>query len=297
MSKIVRKQGIIYGVGINGTHVPRVLSFMRENIRKNKKGSPVLIVTPNPEQVLLASKDVLYRKILNYSDIAIPDGIGLVQAIRFLDLPTPKNIFLKAPYVFFQGVWVGLATFFNKKWLFKNFSPVKGRELFLDIMKLANKKGWKVFLFGGEQGEAQETANKLGLSLKKIKMKAMDGPKLTKKGTPFSKKEARFEKRAIATINAFSPDLLFLGFTPPKQEKWFWRNKRKLKVGAVMVLGGTFKYIAGKSKLPPSSMSSLGLEWLWRLITEPYRLGRILTAFPIFPFKVFLYKLKRQNTP
>jgi N-acetylglucosaminyldiphosphoundecaprenol N-acetyl-beta-D-mannosaminyltransferase len=58
-----------------------------------------------------------------------------------------------------------------------------------------------------------------------------------------------------------------------------------------MAVGGTFRYIAGMSKLPPKWMENFGLEWVWRLITEPKRFSRIFNAFPIFPLRIFWFKI------
>ena len=96
-------------------------------------------------------------------------------------------------------------------------------------------------------------------------------------------------------INKFMPHLLFVAFNNPKQEIWIRRNLPKLKVKGAMAVGGTFRYNAGLSELPPNWMESLGLEWAWRLITEPYRLKRIVNAVVVFPYKVFLYKVKSRK--
>jgi N-acetylglucosaminyldiphosphoundecaprenol N-acetyl-beta-D-mannosaminyltransferase len=82
-----------------------------------------------------------------------------------------------------------------------------------------------------------------------------------------------------------------VAFNNPKQEIWIYKNLKSLTVGGAMAVGGTFRYIAGLSKLPSAWMEKAGLEWLYRLITEPYRLRRVLNAFPVFPLRVFLYKV------
>ena len=290
--KTARKQAQIWQVAITSTNKKRVLAFFREKLAGTRQKAPFFVATTNPEMVMLASNDPKYARILNSADISLPDGIGLVQAVRFWELSTPRNKLLKPVTVFLQGVTVGLATIFNRAWLTQDLAPIKGREMFLDLMKLANKKKWKVFFFGGVDGEAEEAAEKLRGSLKSVEIKALDGPKLDEEGRAVGEEEKRIEKRAIATINAFHPDILFLAFTPPKQEKWFAANKKNLKVGGVMGVGGTFRYVTGRSAPPPNWMGDMGLEWIWRLVTEPRRIGRILTAFPLFPLKVFISKLK-----
>jgi len=207
------------------------------------------LVTPNPEIIEAATKDKELKKILNRADLAIPDGIGIL--------------------------------------LFSKLKVIKGRELFLDVCKLANKKEWKVFFIGGLKDEAQRTAAKLSLSLKRIKMATNPGPRLNVSGYPESRFEEEKEERLIKEINAFAPELVFVGFGAPKQEKWIARLLPELKTYGAMTVGGTFAYISGSSNLPPKILNRY-FEWLWRLITEPRRIKRIFKAVIVFPLKVLV---------
>lgn len=292
-SKKGQKDGKILGVGVNSTSMKRVLTSVRINLLKNKK---FFIITPNPEIILASYKDKQYKNILNSADISIPDGIGLAHASVFLSLKSPKSKILRLFVLPFQGLWVGISTFLSRRWLFKTLKPIKGRDLFMELVKLSNKKKWGVFFLGGLEDEAQKTKEVLGKSFKGIKMEYDKGPKLNNKGFPVSNEDRLVEKDAIERINKFSPDLLFVAFGAPKQEKWVFGNIHKLKVGGVMVVGGAFRYLTGKSILPPSTMEKYGLEWIWRLFTEPKRIKRIIKASIIFPLTVFKYKLDK-NTP
>lgn len=283
-----RKYGNILGINVNSTSKSRVLTFVRSRLAGKRK---FYIVTPNPEIVLKAVRDKRLAKIINSADLAIADGVGLTQAAKFLSMTTPKNSFLKIPFCFFQGLWVGLATFFDRQWLFKEMKPIKGREMFIELVVLANKKRWKVFLFGGEHREAQETARKLERNYKRVKIRFAAGPVFSKEGQPISVKDREGEKEVIDSINEFRPHLLFVALETPKQEKWIGKWLPKLSIGGAMVVGGTFRYIAGQAPLPPKWMEGAGLEWVWRLLTEPYRLRRILNAWPIFPLTVFWHKV------
>ncbi len=95
----------------------------------------------------------------------------------------------------------------------------------------------------------------------------------------------------LKKINAARPDLLFVGFGMPKQEKWIYKNVKKLDAKGIMTVGGTFDYVFGKARLPPQWLEKPGLEWLWRLLHEPKRGSRILNAVIIFPLKVLCSKL------
>ncbi|OGM04253.1 hypothetical protein A2112_00040 [Candidatus Woesebacteria bacterium GWA1_42_12] len=283
-----RKYGEILGISISSTSRGKVLAFVRSRLTNKSK---FFIVTPNPEIVLASQKDKKLAKIINSASLSIADGVGLSQASRFLTLAAPKNSLLRIPFCFFQGLWVGLATFLDKEWLFREVRPIKGREMFLDLIRLANKKGWRVFLMGGEHGEGEVTARKLQRSYKRVSFAWREGPIFDREGKPISAEGLREEKEVVKAINEFRPDLLFVAMESPKQEKWIARWIDRLNIGGAMVVGGTFRYFAGHAPLPPKWMEGFGLEWAWRLITEPRRARRILNAWPIFPLRVFLYKI------
>ena len=286
-----RNIGIINEIEISSTQRDRVLRFVHSRLANLDKDKPFLIVTPNPEIVSLASKDKKLTKIINSADFTLPDGIGLAQAAKFLQLGSPKNRILRTFVLLGQGIIIGLATFFNKNWLFSSLELIKGRDFFLELMRLANKKSWRVFFLGGKDKVAEEAAEFLQKTLKKVNIAYAAGPMLNEAATPVSEEDSMLEKSLVEKINLFQPQLLFVGFGAPKQEKWLDKWLPKLKVGGAMTVGGTFDYISGHAKLPPAWMENLGLEWVWRLITQPFRIKRILTAFPIFPIKVFFYKL------
>ena len=78
----------------------------------------------------------------------------------------------------------------------------------------------------------------------------------------------------VARINAAKPDILFVALGNPKQELWMGRNRAKLDVGAMIGIGGTFNFIAGRVKRAPRWVQRFGLEWIYRIIQEPGRLWR-----------------------
>ena len=75
-------------------------------------------------------------------------------------------------------------------------------------------------------------------------------------------------------INAAKPDILFVAFGNPKQELWMGRNAAKLDVGAMIGIGGTFNFIAGRVRRAPRWVQRSGLEWIYRIMQEPRRLWR-----------------------
>lgn len=287
MDKIDRKHLNILGVSIISSPYAQLLREVRQKV-VNKLN--FLIVTPNPEQVIQAQTDPKFMRILNSAEISIPDGVGLVVANKFLSLPNPKNIFRPLILVF-QGITAGLSVFFDRGWLESDLKVIKGRDFFLELIKLANKKGWKVVMVGDKKKSSRKAAERLKANYKKVKLYPLEGPNLNDNGDPVTDEDKILEKKVVDDINSINPELMIIGFGAPKQEKWSYRWRSILKVTGIMVAGGTFDYVAGTSKLPPKLIEKTGLEWFWRLLTGSQKITRIFNATLVFPYKVFLQKL------
>lgn len=157
---------------------------------------------------------------------------------------------------------------------------VTGIDLTLELVKEAHKKGWRIALYGGRPGVAREAANNLQKKYPKLKIVG------TYHGYLSSKEEDEF-RREIREIN---PDILFVALGAPKQEFWIRDNKETLGVPVLMGVGGTLDVLAGRAKRAPGWMQQAHLEWLYRLIREPWRYKRML-ALPKFAWLVLKTKL------
>ena len=125
---------------------------------------------------------------------------------------------------------------------------------------------------------------------KNIKIQANSAPRYGNNGQPASEEDRKLHKSLISKIKMFEPDLIFVGLSAPKQEKWIFRNFFRLDATGAMAVGGTFNYISKTLPFPPKWMEKLGFEWLWRLILEPKRFKRIINAVVVFPLIVFRSK-------
>lgn len=262
--KTDRKYVNILGTNILSITERELLTAIEEKITHSSKlGSRNIkfsILTPNPELVLASTKNIKLKEALNSATFSIPDGVGLSYASKFL-YKTPLNI-------------------------------ISGRILFLKLIEMAVNNDWKVFLLGGEGNEAVLAAENLITKYPTIIISTSKGSQLNKNGEPDTKVDKKIQSDVVERINMLKPDLLFVAFGNPKQEIWIHNNLSKLNVGGAMSVGGTFRYLAGIAPLPPKWMENLGLEWLWRLITEPKRIIRIWNAVILFPLKVFWNKIR-----
>lgn len=154
---------------------------------------------------------------------------------------------------------------------------ITGRQFVYDIVKLASDKNYSLALVGGTDNVAAQAAYELKKMFPDLKIN------LALSGRPF-------EENIVKEINDSNSDILLIAYSPPKQELWLHQNFKKLNSKVAIGLGGTFDYLAGKRALPPNFMHKLGLEWLWRLVTQPWRVRRIWNAVPVFVFKIWKYK-------
>jgi N-acetylglucosaminyldiphosphoundecaprenol N-acetyl-beta-D-mannosaminyltransferase len=287
--KVDRKYGYILGIKISITSKEEVLDFINLRLENKEK---FYIVTPNPENLLLATKDWLLAKAIRRSDLSIPDGIGLAQAYKFLAYKDNKKNPFRLFVIFAQGLFVGAATIFNKKYLTDVLPIYKGRELFLEVIKIANDRKLRVYLFGGEHGEQIKTKEVLEKQYSNVTFKTnFEFPQYGKNAQPVTPMDRKLHKTILGNIKLFEPDLIIVALNTPKQEKWIYRNFFRLNATGAFALGGTFNYVAENMKLPPIWMEKMGLEWIYRLIQEPKRWRRIINAVIIFPWRVLVWKL------
>ena len=120
-------------------------------------------------------------------------------------------------------------------------------------------------------------------------------PNLKISGTYSGNPEQKYDKHIVDILNNTKTDVLLVAYGHPKQEKWISRNLGRLNsVKIAMGVGGAFDFISGKIKRAPRIFRKLGLEWFYRVIKEPWRLNRIITATWRFSNEVIKYKFKNK---
>lgn len=153
---------------------------------------------------------------------------------------------------------------------------IPGSELVYHLAELSAQQGKRLFLLGAAPGIAEKTASVLKTNY----------PGLIIAGTHAGSPDGSVNDSLVSMINNSRADLLFVAYGAPKQDKWIARNRENLNtVRVAMGVGGTFDFISGKRKRAPVWVQGLYLEWLYRLIQEPWRWKRMM-ALPRFAIKV-----------
>ncbi|MCC6804811.1 MAG: WecB/TagA/CpsF family glycosyltransferase [Anaerolineae bacterium] len=147
------------------------------------------------------------------------------------------------------------------------------------IASEAAKRGWRLFLLGAAPGIADKAAEVLKAKHPDLQIVG------TYSGSPAPDEEDGIVER----VNAAGADILFVAYGAPEQDKWIARNLPRLRVKMAMGIGGSLDFVAGAIPRAPQSFQRLGLEWLYRLYLQPWRIRRML-RLPRFVIAVLLDK-------
>ena len=199
-----------------------------------KKTGPYIFSCANPHSLVVSRNDPAFAKALNNSDLVVSDGSGLSIMAKLCRIPIGPRI--------------------------------TGSDFSHELMSALNEKGGgKVFFFGSSD-------KVLGLIETNI---SYEFPNLTICGTlspPFGDWDEDTNSQLIDKINHASPDILWVGMTAPKQEKWVNDNSGRLDASVIGSIGAVFDFIAGTYPRAPKLICDLGLEWAYRLYKEPQRM-------------------------
>jgi N-acetylglucosaminyldiphosphoundecaprenol N-acetyl-beta-D-mannosaminyltransferase len=195
--------------------------------------------------------------------------------------PDLRRILNAADLVYCDGAGVKLGARLSGQYLPERMT---GADWIFSLGEVCQKTGFKLFFLGGEPGVAETAARKLQVHY----------PGLSVVGTHhgYFHHDGSQNDAVIATINTARPDILLVGFGTPLQEKWIDRNFGQLEAPVVWAVGALVDFVAGKKPRAPQWMLESGLEWLYRLLSEPGRLWkRYVIGNPIFIWRVLRQRI------
>lgn len=203
-----------------------------------------LINTINQYSFCIAEEDSAFKKALQGSDILLPDGVGVVAAVRWLRS--------------------------------KKIKKIAGANIHLHLLEKLNQKEGSCFYLGSSEETLLKIKERLAIEFPNIRVGTYSPPYRSK--FPYDKKSKKVE-----AVNAFQPDVLFVGMTAPKQEKWAFDHKQQLDAKVICTIGAVFDFYAGTVERPSPFWVKIHLEWLIRLLKEPKRMWkRYLYYGPVF---------------
>lgn len=275
------KRAYIFGVPIDALTTDEVLSRIQNAISARLSTQ---IVTLNPEFVVRSRTDADFRRVLKQAQLALADGIGVRAAATYQNLKLPSWQPARFIVSLLQGAGIKWAILTQDESL-KHPIPatVAGIDLIWRLAELGATQKWRFYLLGGEPGVAQQAAQRLRTQFPKLNILGAE------EGIPHGRyDDATLRSHVAERIGQTRPDIVLVAFGAPRQDLFIAENATRLHAPILMGVGGSFDFLAGRIARSPQWLRSLGLEWLWRLIQEPHRLGRIWTAVVVFPWLVFL---------
>ena len=198
----------------------------------------LLINTINAHSYNTAQKDSLFAEALTKGDALIPDGISILKAFKW------------------------------KKWKGAPRERIAGADLFINEMERLNANGGKCFFLGSSEAVLSMIRKRAAIDYPNIYVVTYSPPYKSE----FSDEENR---EMINAVNTANPDLLWIGMTAPKQEKWAYSHWKELNIHCHCgTIGAVFDFYAGTVKRAPLWWQRHGIEWLYRLVKEPRRMWR-----------------------
>ncbi len=196
----------------------------------------LLINTINAHSFNISKEDSQFSEALKNGDVLLPDGVGIVYALAF------KNKI--------------------------KVEKIAGADLFEFEMNKLNRKGGDCFFLGSSEEVLLKIKNRAKTEYPNIRIHTYSPPYKPE----FSQED---NDQMIQKINQVNPDLLWIGMTAPKQEKWAYANFDKLNVkGHIGCIGAVFDFYAGSVNRAPAWMIDMGMEWFHRLCSNPKRMWR-----------------------
>jgi N-acetylglucosaminyldiphosphoundecaprenol N-acetyl-beta-D-mannosaminyltransferase len=217
---------------------------------------PGYICASNVHSVMVAWRDPDFRRVLNEASLTVPDGVPLVWMGRLQGHPGVRRVY--------------------------------GPDLTVALAAESARRGWSCFFYGGAPGAAEDLAAELVRRHPALRVAGCAAP-------PFRALSEEEDAADVARLNGSGADIVFVGLGCPKQEIWMAAHRGGLAAPVLVGVGAAFDFLTGRKPQAPRFLMRLGLEWLFRLLSEPRRLAaRYVVNNPLFVL-LALRQLARQR--
>lgn len=246
----------ILGIRVTSEPLLEVLAAIAKVLREDERKGRYVCAT-GVHGVIEAQSDSCLKEFLNQAFINHPDGLPLVKV----------------------GRWLGA----------RRMEQITGPDLFPRVCEMTLGMEVGHFFYGGKEGVAEMLAQKMRQRFPGLRVAGTYCP-------PFRPLTESEKGDVIKLINATHADIVWVGLSTPKQERWMGVFHDKLNVKILFSIGAAFDLHSGRTKPVPRLMHKLGLEWFYRLISEPRRLWwRYLKIVPTFMILVALQLMKLRS--
>ena len=247
----------VRGVLFDNVNLDEAAAVVKNHM--NSADGCMAVYTPNSEIVQNCIDTPELFGVINSAELIIPDGIGVVKAARIMGTPLKTR--------------------------------VAGIELGESVFEMAAEFGWKIYLLGGRPA-SDEKASVAEIAADKMSMK-YPGVNFCGSRDGFFSKSGDENEQVKNDINQSGADIVVVCFGCPAQEKWIHANRADLpNVRLMLALGGSIDGYAGEVKRAPKLFIKLGLEWFYRLLCDPRRIGRMM-SLPKFYFGTWRARLRK----
>jgi len=211
----------------------------------------------NAHSAEAANRDEAFMAALQAADLLVADGVGVILASRILGEAIKER--------------------------------TTGPGIFMEISRRLNHEGGRaVFYLGGSPNTLARIVARHEAEFPHLRVAGTYSP-------PYQATYAESELAAMVDmVNAARPDVLWVGLGAPKQEKWVYANRHRLRVPVCGPIGAMFDYFAGTVQMPPRWVDRAGLHWAYRLAQEPRRLWRRNLDSPLFIVRVLGERIRRE---
>lgn len=242
----------LFNIPLNFLTKKEVLEYLEKN--NHRPAAYTQIISINPENLIVALRNRKFREVVVTNQNHIADGVGIVAAIRLL---------------------------YGKK-----LERLTGVDLMSELIDYANRYSLRILLIGGKGNLAERVCDCYKNKYPELKIWSTSG--FLSKNKP---KKAEIQE-IFRIVSSVKPHLIFVSFGSPFQELWIEENRDKFGKALLMGVGGAFAFLSGKTPRAPLFLQQAGVEWLYRLMIEPWRLKRQLRLIE-FTILLIVEKIKK----